>query len=683
MKRIILFVLIFVGTLTISAQTQLGYVKTLGRPNQKGVALNGVSIRVRGGHNAVLSNDKGFFSMMMVGKKEGDAYALQQVQKQGYQLNDENMIGRRYAISSKVPLTIVMVSTKQLQADKQRIENNAYKTAEKNYQTQKALLEKRQQANQITIEIYRQEIQQLQNSFEKYQSLIDGLAEHYAHTDYDELEAKEREINLCIENGDLDKAEQLLQALDIGKRLAKIEQRIKAGQQLKEEALEDQRKIQKQQEKDAEYLYQLYTIALGRFDNKKARYYIETRAALDSTNVRWQIDAGEFLFEYLNLYDQAMSYFLHAESHADKESLEMAECWNDVGIVFLEKGKIQEAYIFFQKSLSLRERLVDKDSKEMAIAFNSLGVYMDLKKNYDASISYHTKSLMIRRHIYGDISKEVALSYFNISAVYAKMNNNDKAKQCLESALSISDTLKSYFPVSLLAQIYGLLGLIEIGESSMRYLHKALELNQRIYGDKNIRTAESHLLLGTHYINSISCDFRDFSLNKDTLSVSDWGKLKEGLAFGLKSLEIYKLLLPEGHEFILSTKEMIHNVALVYFIHGKQCFNKNCLSEMVLFYIKSMELLLELDLKNDYSLIITISSELSKYFLTQKKYDISISFSEVALKYQLLTKKYQDAIESIYDISLLYHDYILSQPNNKEIKEKYNHFKKEYEKYVK
>ena len=312
--RLIISIFVACMVWTSQAQTQQGYVKTLGRPHQKGVALNGVSIRVRGGHNAVLSDAKGFFSMMMVGKKEGDAYALQQVQKQGYQLNDENMIGRRYAISSKVPLAIVMVSTKQLQADKQRIENNAYKTAEKNYQTQKALLEKRQQANQITIEIYRQEIQQLQNSFEKYQSLIDGLAEHYAHTDYDELEAKEREINLCIENSDLDKAEQLLQALDIEKRLAEIEQRIKAGQQLIAEGDEEMALTLKQQQKDAEYLYQLYTIALGRFDNKKARYYIETRAALDSTNVRWQIDAGEFLFEYLNLFDQAKSYFLNAES---------------------------------------------------------------------------------------------------------------------------------------------------------------------------------------------------------------------------------------------------------------------------------------------------------------------------------------------------------------------------------
>ena len=84
------FIVLFLTTLSLQAQTQQGYVKTLGRPNQKGVALNGVSIRIRGGHNAVLSDDKGFFSMMMVGKKEGDAYALQQVQKQGYQLNDEN-----------------------------------------------------------------------------------------------------------------------------------------------------------------------------------------------------------------------------------------------------------------------------------------------------------------------------------------------------------------------------------------------------------------------------------------------------------------------------------------------------------------------------------------------------------------------------------------------------------------
>lgn len=59
--RQLCFPLLFFTTLSLQAQTQQGYVKTLGRPNQKGVALSGVSIRFRGEHNAVLSDVKFFF----------------------------------------------------------------------------------------------------------------------------------------------------------------------------------------------------------------------------------------------------------------------------------------------------------------------------------------------------------------------------------------------------------------------------------------------------------------------------------------------------------------------------------------------------------------------------------------------------------------------------------------------
>ena len=324
--------LLFIGVALVSpAQTQQGRVKTLGRPNKPGVALSGVTVRVRGAHNAVLSNAQGDFSIDMTGKKQGDAYSLQQVKKKGYELNDNGLIGRRYAFSSTVSLSIVMVSSSQLQADKQRIEDNAYKVGEKNYKEKIALLEKQRKTNQITIDQYRQQIQDLQNSFEKYQSLIDFLADHYARADYDELDEKEREINLSIENGDLNKAEQLLQQLDIVKRLADIEQRIKSGKSLMAEAEEDMARILRQQEKDAEYLYHLYTISLARFDNEKARFYIETRAALDSTNIQWQIDAGEFASEYLSDYTTAKRYIEKATRqcllhHGDK-GYEMSKCY--------------------------------------------------------------------------------------------------------------------------------------------------------------------------------------------------------------------------------------------------------------------------------------------------------------------------------------------------------------------
>ena len=118
---------------TLHAQTQEGYVKTLGRPDKEGEALSGVSVRIKGEHNPVLSNEDGTFSMLMTGKHNGDSYTLQEVMKKGYELNEADVVGRQYAYSDKVPLTIVMVSSAQLQADKQRIENNAYQVAEKNY----------------------------------------------------------------------------------------------------------------------------------------------------------------------------------------------------------------------------------------------------------------------------------------------------------------------------------------------------------------------------------------------------------------------------------------------------------------------------------------------------------------------------------------------------------------------
>ena len=247
MKRISIFIALLLSVLISIAQTQSGYVRTLGRPDKKGEPLSGVSIRAKGEHNTVLSDDNGNFSLLLTGKKNGDAYSLQQVVKSGYELNELGMIGRPYAFSDKIPLTIVMVSTAQLQAEKIRIENNAYQIAENNYKLRLASLEKQREEKSITIEEYRKEIQDLQVKFEKYQSLISSLAEHYAHTDYDVLNETEREINLCIENGDLERADSLIHTLfnpvDVLKRnsesLARIDRNIRQANEIIRQANED------------------------------------------------------------------------------------------------------------------------------------------------------------------------------------------------------------------------------------------------------------------------------------------------------------------------------------------------------------------------------------------------------------------------------------------------------------
>lgn len=363
------------------AQTQGGIVKTLGRPAQKGVPLAGVTIRVMESHNAVVSGKNGAFSLPMR-KREGDPFTIQQVQKTGYELNDKDVIGRKYAFSSAHPITIVMVSTKQLQAEKARIEKNAYAVAEKNYKQQLAALEARLKNGTIDVKKYHGQVKSLQSGFEKFQALIDGLAEHYAHIDYDDMDANEREIAQCIENGNFEKADSLIHycfdatgvlARNL-KNLERIERGIGQAKDVITDANRSMAEVLKRQAKDAEYLYQLYTIALARFDNEKAGRYILTRAELDTTNVEWTVQAAKFIADYRSDYDEAMRCYDRAERYASKQPTWLSTIYTNKGSIYLEQGKYIEAIKADSIALGLNLNLYGKNDLSTLRTINNIAV---------------------------------------------------------------------------------------------------------------------------------------------------------------------------------------------------------------------------------------------------------------------------------------------------------------------
>ena len=192
------------------AQTQEGFVKTIGRPGSPGVVVPQATIRVQGLPNAVLSDKDGHFSLIMPTKKDGDELVILSVTKNGYESRDREVSGRRKVFSSHVPIYILMVDTKQLAADRQRIEKKAYQVAEENYRKKVSLLEHQLEDKSISAENYRKELAELQRRYESYLALVGDMADRYARTDYDQLDSVDREINLCIENGELEKADSLI-----------------------------------------------------------------------------------------------------------------------------------------------------------------------------------------------------------------------------------------------------------------------------------------------------------------------------------------------------------------------------------------------------------------------------------------------------------------------------------------
>ena len=370
MKRLLTSFIIIFTTIVSQAQVQPGYVKCIGRPDAPGKPLEGVLLRAKGAHNHIISAADGTFSLPLPDIKPGEAYSLQQIRKNGYELCEQSTIGRSYAFSDSVPLAITMLSTAQLQADKQRIEENAYRAAEKNYKKQATALERSRDANLITIEEYRAQMQALVDGFEKYQNLIDALSDHYARADYDNLDATEREINLCIEQGELDRADSLLHTIFdpaefIARNQSKLEQlntTIDQAQTMLTQANADLAAVLRRQEKDAEYLYHLYTISLARFDNEKASFYIETRAELDTTNYKWQLDAAAFISEYIADYDKAMEYYNRALVHAIKQHGEenewVALCYNNMANVYISLNNYSKALDLLNKSIAINIAII-------------------------------------------------------------------------------------------------------------------------------------------------------------------------------------------------------------------------------------------------------------------------------------------------------------------------------------
>lgn len=200
----------FMIPLGVIAQTQQGYIKTIGRPDKPGQMLANVTVQAKGMFNSVISDSEGYFNISVPGKQDGDPIIFLRVQKNGYELKDKDLIGRQMVCSSSVPIVIQMVDMKQLAADKQRIEANAYRVAEANYQKKLEELEALRDESAISIEKYRSELASLEEKYESYLSLIGDMADRYARTDYDNLDSLDRQINICIENGELDKADSLI-----------------------------------------------------------------------------------------------------------------------------------------------------------------------------------------------------------------------------------------------------------------------------------------------------------------------------------------------------------------------------------------------------------------------------------------------------------------------------------------
>lgn len=639
-KLFLLFVFCLICEI-INGQSQQCYVKTLGRPDKKGEPLSGVLVRVYGEHNPALSKENGTLSLYLTAKKNGDAFTLQEVQKKGYELNDNAVIGRQFAYSDKVPLTIVMVSSAQLQAEKRRIENNAFLVAEKNYKEKIALLEKQKLDNTISEEQFRIDLLELQNKLEKYQLLIDGLAEHYSHVDYDYINDTERKINIYIENGELEQADSLIHSVfnPVGvvqrnkEALAHLNQQISEANILIDNANEDMIAVLKQQEKDANYLYHLFTISLSRFDFDAAQEYITTRADLDSTNVQWGLDAAHFLAANIGDLTNAKRYAEQALYQSLLQYGELHEltisCYDGL-FMYDDTNRLPNA----QRALDLSIKLYgDNNHIATASRYNNLGLAYLSADSLDLAFTHIQKSidLYLEEDPY---NKNLSSSYTNIGGLYAARHEYDMALKYLYKSMSLREQQNDLNIYSTYQSIAAIYAKTEQYDSALVYYSKALEIGHKVFGKHHPSIA------GTY--SGISYVF---------FELGEYAKSQDSLENALESLIIPEVLTDFNRSLELA--DTYDSIALIYrtrqeFIQAINYFKKaldireKFLDEKNEDYLQSY-----LDIGNcyylmgDYEQSLTYLKERLRILKSHPTLDISLIF----LTYNNIARVYIDSHE--------------------------------------
>lgn len=438
--------------------------------------------------------------------------------------------------------------------DKKRIEDKAYARAQKKYEARISKLERQLAEKTITEQAYYAERELAINDYDKYIQLIEELAERYATTDYKGLSDINRQIQECIENAELERADSLINSKgDFDQREQDLFKKKETTQRIGELYIQSQEDYQYSLNDLAQDCYNKHTILAASYRNDSAAYWLERRAALDTTNLMWQNEAGVFIKDYLANYPLAMEYFqrgLHEAVVQDGEQSNwVATFYNNIGSVIKEQDNYAQALECYIKALDIYKKEWGEDHPITATAYSNIGgVYFTWQK-YDQALVYYSLTLSINEKKLGEKHPNTATAYNNIGAVYDNMDEDAQALVFYNKALEI---FKTFFgenhpnTATSYSHIGGVYVDMEEYDQALEYYNKALDIRKKVL-------SEDH--------PDIALSFNDIGMVFNKLEAYD-----ESLEYYNKALEIDEKKFGKKH---LNTAIDYNNIAAVYYEQEK------------------------------------------------------------------------------------------------------------------
>ncbi len=509
MKKILLLLtLCLCATLISTAQTQHGIVKTPGRlaSNGKVIAgkrIAGATVQVKGRNTAKTGRD-GIFSFPI----PANVFFLESVKKNDYVLVDPDATSRRYSYTIN-PLILLMERTDQqadyILANEKRIRQ----TLQQNLKAKEDEIEDLKKKNKLTEQEYRKAMQQLYAEQESNEKLIKEMAKRYTKIDFDELDEFNLRISDCILNGRLTEADSLLRTKgDINARIDRLNKQHEANIEVRDNLEKSEALEQKAREDIAQDCYHRYELFAMDYQNDSAAHYLELRATLDTTNIEWQLVAGDYLEEYLANYGKALEYYQRslkqAQAQYGEDSYWSAKSYNNIGSVYDALGEYSQALIFYKKGLDILELALGKEHPDVARIYNNIGFNYYKQEDFDRALAFYQKAIDIWRLTLGPEHPDFASSFINIGLVYNELEEYTKALEYYQKGLDILVASLGAEHINV-ALCYNNIGNTYSDQKeyikALEYYQKALNIWNLALGEGHPYTAISYNNIGAVYAN--------------------------------------------------------------------------------------------------------------------------------------------------------------------------------------
>ena len=543
----------------IMAQVQKGYVKTRGRLGSNGAVIPGKGIE-----NATIKvKDEGTFISDATGNFEinlrNEKYYLENVNKKGYMLVDADILSKQHTRSVDT-FKIVLTTPEEQLEDELANERRLRRTLNRQLQQREDEIEALYETNKIIKAERDSALRKLYADHTDNEKLIKDMVEYYSLIDFDQLDDFNRRISDYILNGELTKADSMINSKgDIHARIERFRKHVEINKKERAELDEREKEAAKNEELTGKELEDIASDCYSKFEifklqhlNDSAAYYIELRASLDNSNIKWMLEAGDFISEYLADYEQAKCFYLSALNAAIAEfgenNRETANCYSHVAGVYSEQGDYNTALELYNKSLNVYSD-IGENNINLSTVYNDMAFVFFTQGKYADALALFEKSSAIIVSVCGEIHPYVAINNSNIATVYYTKGDYEKALDLYERTLTIDVAIFGEQHPNVAVDYSNMASVHEtLGEYSMalELYKKSLSIYLTFYGETHPYVAETY--------NNMAYTFNTQSEYSKALELYE------------KSLTIYSSVFGEAHPDVAL---VYNNIASVFYSQGK------------------------------------------------------------------------------------------------------------------